>query len=417
MTDAIDFSALLKTGDRIAWTGVALEPIELLRLLGSQLETLPADMSALLNISLTDAIDAQRLAAHMHIKALGGSVTNRRFADFGALDVLPVNYGAMPELVASGGLAIDCVLTQFAPDGNNFNRSMMIDYLADAIPRARVVIAEVNDQLPSLFGDTHVDAADVDRTIQVSRPPIEVPSRPARALEKEVSAHVNRLISDGDTLEVGLGSLPDAVLEGLSGKRDLGLHSGTIGDRVAELVEAGIITNRLKPIDTGKCVTATMLGTSKVYRWAHRNPLVEMRSPRYTHDNATHALIPRFMAINSALEIDLTGQVNSETIGQAHIGVIGGQGDFMRGGIRSPGGRNIIVMESTARKGSLSRIVPRIESGIVTSARSDADVVVTEYGIAELHGRTVNERAQALIAIAHPDFRQELQSTAEQGLI
>jgi acyl-CoA hydrolase len=271
--------------------------------------------------------------------------------------------------------------------------------------------------LPVTYGDTHVDASDIDHVIKVSRPPIEIASRPARELEKEVSRHVHRLISNGDTLEVGLGSLPDAVLEGLIDKRDLGIHSGTIGDRVAELVDAGVITNAKKPFDTGKCVTATMLGTRKLYQWAHRNAGLDIRSPRYTHDVVVHAQIPRLMAINSALEVDLTGQVNSETIGHNHVGVIGGQCDFMRGAMRSPGGRNIIVMESTARKGSVSRIVPRFAAGIVTTARSDADVVVTEYGIAELRGRTVMERADALIAIAHPEFRRTLKAAAEEGLI
>ena len=417
MTEKINLAALINEGDRIAWSGVAMEPNELLGILESQLESLPSDTSCLLNISLANAIDAERLAARMRITAIGGSVTNKRFGDIGALDVLPINYGAIPDLIASGMLKIDCVLLQVAADGANYNRSMMVDYLTDAVPRARTVIAEVNDQLPITFGETGIDAADIDHIVHVSRRPIEVASRPARELEKEISRHVNRLISDGDTLEVGLGSLPDAVLEGLTDKRDLGLHSGTIGDRVTELVDAGVITNARKPIDTGKCVTATMLGTAKLYRWAHQNPLLELRSPRYTHDNVVHAQIPRFMAINSALEIDLTGQVNSETIGDAHVGVIGGQSDFMRGGIRSPGGRNIIAMESTARKGAVSRIVARFGAGIVTTARSDADVVVTEYGIAELRGRTVHERAEALIAIAHPDFRSTLQKVADQGLI
>lgn len=417
MTKPIDLAALIQEGDRIAWPGVAMEPIKLLGILETQLESIPSDTSCLLNISLTDAIDPERLAARMRVTALGGSVTNKRFGTIGALDVLPINYGSIPDLIASDALQIDCILHQMAADGSNYNLSLMIDYLADAIPRARTVIAEINDQLPVTFGDTSVNSADVDHVINVSRPPIEVTSRPARDLEKEISRHVNRLIGDGDTLEVGLGSLPDAVLEGLIDKRDLGLHSGTIGDRVAELVDAGIITNARKPIDTGTCVTATMLGSSKLYRWAHKNTALELRSPRYTHDNAVHAQIPRFMAINSALEIDLTGQINSETIGHAHVGVIGGQSDFMRGAIRSPGGRNIIVLESTARNATLSRIVPRFAAGIVTTTRSEADVVVTEYGIAELRGRTVHERADALIAIAHPDFRSELREIADQGLI
>ncbi len=417
MTDPIDFATLLREGDRIAWSGVAMEPTVLLGRLEAQLDAIPAATSCLLNIALTDTLDAERLAARMRITALGGSVTNRRFDAIGALEVLPINYGALPDLVASGQFPIDCVLLQVAPDGVAYNRALLVDYLADAMPHARTVIAEVNDQLPVTFGETAIDPSDIDHVISVSRKPIEMPSRPARAIEQEISRHVTRLISDGDTLEVGLGSLPDAVLEGLAGKRHLGLHSGTIGDRVVELVDAGVISNTRKPIDTGQCVTATLLGTQKLYRWAHQNPRLQLRSPRYTHDTVVHAQIPRFMAINSALEIDLSGQVNSETIGSSHVGVIGGQSDFMRGAIRSPGGRNIIVMESTARQGAVSRIRARFDAGIVTTTRSDADVVVTEYGIAELRGRTVPERAEALIAIAHPAFRADLREAADSGLV
>lgn len=417
MTETLDLAGLIERGDRLAWSGVAMEPAGLLAILEAQLDAVPPETSCLMNISVVDAIAAEHLAARMHITALGGSVTNRRFARFGALDILPANYSALPDLVRSGMLEIDCILVQLAADAQNYNRSLIADYLDDALPRARTVVAEVNDQLPVTFGDTAVAAGDVDHVIHVSRPPPEIPSRPARALERTISAHVNRLIGDGDTLEVGLGSLPDAVLEGLTDKRDLGVHSGIIGDRVAELADAGIITNARKPIDTGKSVTATLLGTAKLYRWAHKNPHLEVRSPRHTHDLVVHARIPRYMAINSALEIDLTGQVNSETIGQAHVGIIGGQSDFMRGAIRSPGGRNIIVMESTARGGTISRIQPRLGAGIVTSARADADVVVTEYGIAELRGRTVHERAEALIAIAHPDFHADLRQAMERGLV
>ncbi len=207
------------------------------------------------------------------------------------------------------------------------------------------------------------------------------------------------------------------MLESLTGKRDLGLHSGTIGDRVVDLVEAGVITNRTKPVDTGKCVAGTLLGSRRLYRWAHRNPLLEMRSPRYTHDIVVHATIPKLTGINTALEVDLTGQMNAELAGNHHVGMVGGHGDFMRGCLKSPGGRGIIVMEATARGGAVSRIVPRLSGGIVTTARSDADTVVTEYGIAELRGRSVSERARQLIAIAHPTFRKALSEAAGRGLI
>lgn len=417
MTEPIDLAGLLRAGDRIAWSGVALEPLHLLKILESQLHRIPAGVSALLNISITEGIDAAALTNALQVIALGGSVTNRRFHSAHGFDVLPVNYSALPELVRSSAIRLDCVFLQVAPSGNAFNHSLMVDYLADAIDDARVVVAEVNDQLPITYGDTSLDAQAVDHIVSVSRPPLEVVSRPARDIEREIGQHVARLIRDGDTLEVGLGSLPDAVLECLRDKRDLGIHSGTIGDRVAELTEAGIITNAKKPIDNGLCVTATLLGTGKLYRWAHENARLEVRSPRYTHDVAVHAQIPNFVGVNSALEVDLTGQVNSETLGGRHVGVIGGQSDFMRGTLRSPGGRNVIVMESTARKGSVSRISAKLSDGVVTETRANADFVVTEYGIAELRGRTLQERAKQLIEIAHPNFRQHLREAVEQGLV
>jgi acyl-CoA hydrolase len=416
MADPIDLAALIRPDDRVAWSGGPMEPASLLGVLDSQLDRVPRS-SALLNISLEQSIDAARLASRMQIVALGGAVTNRRFQDVGALDVLPINYSMLPDLVASGRLAIDVVLLQLAADGGAFNFSLMVDHLADAAPCARTVVAEINDLLPVTCGDTRIEATDVDHPISVSRKPFEVAPRPIRAIEKEIASHVSRLIGDGATLQVGLGSLPDAVLESLTGKKDLGVHSGTIGDRVADLVDTGVITNRRKPIDTGKCVTGTLLGSQRLYRWAHRNALLEMRSPRYTHDILVHATIPNLIGINTALEVDLTGQMNAEVVDNRHVGMVGGHGDFMRGCLKSPGGRGIIVMEATARNGAVSRIVPRLSGGIVTTARSDADIFVTEYGIAELRGRSVSERARRLIAIAHPIYRPSLLESAGAGLM
>ena len=188
MTDPIDFATLLHEGDRIAWSGVAMEPIELLGRLEAQLDAIPAGTSCLLNIALTDTLDPERLAARMRITALGGSVTNRRFDAIGALEILPINYGMLPDLVAGGQFSIDCVLVQVAPDGTGYNRALLVDYLTDAIPQARTVIAEVNDQLPVTFGETAIAPADIDHVVTVSRKPIEVPSRPARAIERVVDA-------------------------------------------------------------------------------------------------------------------------------------------------------------------------------------------------------------------------------------
>jgi acyl-CoA hydrolase len=199
----------------------------------------------------------------------------------------------------------------------------------------------------------------------------------------------------------------------LTGKRHLGLHSGVIGDRACMLVEAGVITNARKPLDTGLSVTAGLLGSSRLYCWAHRNSQLRLRGSIYTHDPVTHAALPLLHGINTALEVDLTGQLNAEVAGGQSIGMIGGHGDFSRGCQRSPGGRAILAIESTAREGTVSRLVPRLADGIVTTSRADADYVVTEYGIAALRGRSVAERARALIAIAHPAFRRALAAKAE----
>ena len=416
MTDAIDLAGLIVRGDRVAWSAGPMEPIELLALLDRQLDRIPR-ATVVLNLSLQTGIDAARLATRMGVIALGGAVTNQRFQEVGAFDVLPINYSMLPDLVARGQLLIDVVLLQLAPDAEAFNLSLMVDHLADAVPSARVVVAEINELLPVTYGDTRIETTDIDHVVRVARRPFEVSARASRTIEREIAVQVGRLIADGATLQVGLGSLPDAVLESLVGKRDLGLHSGTIGDRVVDLVEAGVITNRKKPADSGKCVTATLLGSRRVHRWAHRNRLLEVRSPRYTHDILLHAAIPNLIGINSALEVDLTGQINTEVAGGRYVGMIGGHGDFMRGCLKSPGGRGIIVMEATARNGTVSRIVPRLGAGIVTTARSDADTVVTEYGVAELRGRSVSERARQLIAIAHPEFRRALATAADAGLM
>ncbi|HEY5828502.1 MAG TPA: 4-hydroxybutyrate CoA-transferase, partial [Hyphomicrobiaceae bacterium] len=249
MAEELDVAGLLRPGDRLAWSAGPMEPTDLIGVLGRQLDRVPR-ISVLLNLSLQTTIDAARLASRATVTALGGAVTNRRFQEIGALDVLPINYSTLPDLVASGRLAIDVVLLQVAAEGDAYNLSLMVDHLADAVPRARAVVAEINDCLPVTCGETRIQAADVDHTVRVSRPPFELPSRSSRAIEREIAAHVCRLVGDGATLQIGLGSLPDAVLESLTSKRDLGLHSGTIGDRAVELIEAGVITNRKKTVDT-----------------------------------------------------------------------------------------------------------------------------------------------------------------------
>lgn len=405
----------VQPGDTMMWGMGQCEPIALLQRLNGEIEHLPP-CKAVLGLTLTETLDAKRFSEKVAVRAFGGAGTNRRFQDLGNLDALPMNYSAVPGAIRSGALRIDVTLATLASDGTTYNLGPIADYIADAIATARVVIAEVNDALPVTYGDTAVEPARIARSIEVSHPPVEMRVPPPGDIDREIGRLIARLVPDGATLEVGLGVIPDAALAALAGKRDLGVHSGTIGDGVVALVEAGAITNARKPIDPGLTVSAGVLGTMRAYRWAHRNEHLRVRSPVYTHNAAVLASIPNFIGINTALEVDLTGQMNAETAGGRSIGMIGGHADFMRGCQLSAGGIGIVALPSTAKSGRVSRIVARLGDGIVTTGRSDADVVVTEHGIAELKGRSVSERARALIAIAHPDFRRDLEAAAE-GLI
>jgi acetyl-CoA hydrolase len=404
---------LVQPGDTLMWGMGQAEPIGLLERLNGEIDHLPSPCGAVLGLTLTETLDAKRFSSKVRVRAFGGAGTNRRFQDLGNLDALPMNYSAVPGAIRSGTLRIDVALTTLAADGASYNLGPISDYIADAVATARVVVAEINDALPVTYGDTTVEPERITRSIAVSHPPVEMRVPVPGDVEREIGRLIARLVPDGATLEVGLGVIPDAALAALATKRDLGVHSGTIGDGVAALAEQGVITNARKPIDPGLTVTAGVLGTMRAYRWAHRNEHLRVRTPAYTHNAAVLSSIPNFIGINTALEVDLTGQMNAETAGGRSIGMIGGHADFMRGCQLSAGGIGIVALPSTAKGGRISRIVPRLGDGIVTTARCDADVVVTEHGIAELKGRSVRERARALIAVAHPDFRRDLEAAVD----
>jgi acetyl-CoA hydrolase len=233
-------------------------------------------------------------------------------------------------------------------------------------------------------------------------------------VERAIAGNIAQYIEDGTTIEMGIGAIPDAVLAGVEDRRDLGIHSGLIGDRVAELMERGIITNARKPIDTGFTTAGTLRGTKRLYDFAHKNRAIKLFTLMHTHRAEILSQLDKIVAINSAIEVDLTGQVNAEVADGAHIGAVGGQGDFVRGAQMAAHGRSIIALPSTARRGKVSRIVPRL-SGPVTTARSDADLFVTEHGVADLRGQPLDARIPRMIAIAHPDFREALEREARES--
>jgi acyl-CoA hydrolase len=288
------------------------------------------------------------------------------------------------------------------------------DFQNAAMTHARVVIAEVNDQVPWTWCDGGVDRARIDYIVRTSRPPVEVRAQSIGQVEEAIALHVGRYIDDGTTIQIGVGSIPDAVLASIGDRRDLGFHSGLISDRTADLMESGAMTNSRKPIDTGYATAGCLVGTRRLHNFAHRNPAIRLFTPSHTHNPIVLSQLGKIVALNSAIEVDLTGQVNAEVAAGVYMGAVGGQVDFVRGVQLSPAGRSIIALPATARDDSISRIVARLEDGVVTTARSDADIIVTEFGAAELRGQTIAERVRRMIAISHPTFREKLESEAHE---
>jgi acyl-CoA hydrolase len=347
--------------------------------------------------------------------ALGAS---QRLAKAGALQVVPSHMSQLPDLIDSGVLRADVVLIQLsgANEHGEYSFGLANDYLVDAMRRARVVIAEVNDQVPWTYGSEQLSQLRIDCIVRTSRPLLELKSATIGDTERRIGAHAAQFIGDGAVLETGIGAIPDAVLSALHDRRDLGVHSGMIGDSMVALMKAGVITNARKTIDRGIGVAGVLFGTRKLYDFAHANPQLRLSPVRHTHDVGTIGALDNFIAVNSAIEVDLTGQVNAELVGEDYIGAVGGQVDFIRGAWRSRGGRSIIALPATAKGNTLSRVVDRFAAGVTTTPRSDADIIVTEWGAAQLRGQTVAERMRRMIEIAHPDFREELARTAHARL-
>ena len=336
----------------------------------------------------------------------------------GKIDFLPLKLSEMHRLFSPDGpLPIDVALVQVSPpdDRGYCSFGVSVGYTLDAALKAKVVIAEMNDYMPRTYGGNALPMDKFDYVVQASRPLVEYPAPRIGGQHMQVAQNVLRLIGDGSTLSLGIGSVPKVVLKSLQGKHDLGVHSGLITDEIIEPIEEGIITNQQKKIDKDVTVSALAMGSQKLFQFLHENPRIEMRPYSYTHNVRTIEQLDNFILINSALEIDLTGQINSESIGNIQFSGVGGQADFVRGAALSKGGKVIIALTSTARNGSASRIVSQFREGtIVTTPRYDAQYVVTEYGITELWGKTTSERMEALISIAHPDFRKQLRQNWQE---
>jgi acetyl-CoA hydrolase len=410
----IKVAELVRPSDLVIWGQGTAEPRTLTRALAAQCQDV-AGVSAVLGVHYSDTFGPEH-AEHINFRAFGGYGTNARLAKAGLLDVIPSHISRAPSMIRSGALPVDVVFVQVSPPDaeGSYRLGLAADYLQAAIERARLVVAEVNPAVPRTEGDTRLHPEQIDFAIEAVEPPLELARSTPNETERKIGEYVAERVPDGAVLQFGIGTIPDAVCAALRAKRDLGIHSGLISDGVLDLIESGAVTNRAKELDAGVSTAGVLFGTRRLYEFADLNPSIQLRSIEYTHSQAVIGRFAAFVSIQTAVEVDLSGQVNAETLDGIHIGAVGGANDFVRGAACSPNGRSITALRSTTTSGAISRIVPRLKDGVVTTPRCDADLVVTEYGVAELRGRTLRERADGLIAIAHPDFRAALGEAAER---
>lgn len=341
----------------------------------------------------------------------------------GRADFTPIFLSEIPALLYGKLYPIDVALIQVSPPDEHGYCSfgVGVDCTKAATEVAKVVIAQINPNMPRSLGDSFIHLNQIDYCVEVDTLLTELPQLEGDETPEEldvyrkIGAHVASLVDDGATLQLGIGRIPDAVVKYLGNRKDLGIHSEMVSDGIIPLVEAGVINNKKKTLLPGKIVTSFVLGSRQLFEFVDNNPLMEFRPTQFTNDPFTIARNRKMVAINSALAVDLTGQVCADSIGQKFYSGFGGQVDFIRGAAKSDGGKPIIALPSTAKDGAVSRITTRHMDGAgITTSRGDVHYVATEFGVVNLHGRTIRERAEMLISIAHPSFRQELEEYAKE---
>ena len=335
----------------------------------------------------------------------------------GWIDFVPAYFSELPQLIERGLTPADVVFAMASEmDAHGyFSLSLGADYTMAAVAKARAVVLEVNPHVPFANGNCHVHISRVAALVENDAPILEVGLPQIGPVQEAIGKYVAEQIPDGATLQIGYGGIPDAVVMQLTDKQDLGVHTEMIGDGIMSLVAAGVVTNRRKNYLPGKMLATFALGSKKLYEFMHRNPALEMHPVDFTNDPALAGRNDNLIAINATMQIDLVGQCGSESLGFTPYSGTGGQADFVRAANRSRGGKAFIVLPSTAKDGSISRIVPTLTPGThVTTSKNDINYVVTEYGIAQLRGKSAKQRAAALIDIAHPDFRGELRAAAQK---
>jgi acyl-CoA hydrolase len=404
----IDLSRFITGGSGVWWGQGSAEPTVLVHALLDQAGRI-GPVRAFCGLSWDDRLTGD-LPAGVTLSSYGALGALHRLSRDGRLNVLPCNYSALPRLFAEGSLPCDVGLVQVSPPDRDglCTLGVGVDYSADALAHTPVLIAELNRRMPATSGGPRLPLARFSAVVESDRPLLEAPVRAFDQAQQVIGRHVAALVEDGDTIQLGVGTLPSAILQALSGHADLGVHSGMISDATMTLVDKGVITGARKEIDAGIIVTGTALGTQELYQRVPELP-VEFRAASYTHSPQVLAGLRSLVAINAAIEVDLSGQIGAEVRQGIYVGAVGGHADFCRAA-STTGARSIIALR--ARSGDETAIKPVLQGGSVTTPRSDIDYVVTEYGTARLRGASLAERADRLIAVAAPEHRAELERAA-----
>jgi len=414
---AQDAVRLVRNGDTIIVpTGVGEPPALLTALSAQRRDFTDVKVSQILAMRKYDYIDPQTVDHVRHVAFFFGGAT-RAGGQEGWIDFIPNYFSEIPHQIERGQIASDVVFSMASPmDAHGFFAvSLGADYTMAAIAKARAVVLEVNPNVPFAFGNCHVHISQVAAVVESDQPVMEVGLPKIGPVQEAIGKYVADMIDDGSTLQIGYGGIPDAVVMQLTHKHDLGIHTEMIGDGILTLVESGAITNRRKNYLPGKMIATFALGSQKLYRFMDRNPGLEIHPVSFTNDPYLAGLNDNLVAINATLQIDFQGQCGSESLGFSPYSGTGGQADFVRAANRSRGGKAFIVVPSTAKNDTISRIVPTLTPGThVTTSKNDINYVVTEYGVAQLRGKSMKQRTLELIGIAHPNFRAELTEQAKR---
>jgi len=407
----------IKSGNRIFLTGNCSVPQKVLAALVNYAPELQdVEICQALTVGPADYV-APEMLGHLRVNTMFISANVRKAVNEGRSDFTPVLLSEFPLLFKRGILPVDAALIHVSPpDEHGFcSLGIEVGLTKSAAESARIIIAEVNQQMPRTLGDSFIHVSRLNYVVPVDYALPELPmgnEGPSEIIE-QLAVHIAELIPDGATMQLGIGAIPDAVLKYLFEKKDLGIHTELFSDGIIDLVDAGVLTNARKTLHPGKIIAGFILGTHNLYQWVDDNPLIELHPTEYVNDPFVIAQNERMVAINSAIEVDLTGQICADSIGPRLYSGVGGQLDFIYGASRSKGGVPIIALPSTAK--NFSRIVSTLKpgAGVVTS-RNHVRYVVTEYGVADLYGKTIRERAHQLIGIAHPQFRERLAQEAKE---